>query len=205
MVKKNDFIEIEYTASLKEGNSVFDTTDKSVAEKNKLQASKSVVIPLGQGLFLQGLEDALEGKSLGIHTVELQAEKAFGKKSTQLIKLVPTNKLQQQNIRPVPGLQLNIDGMLGTVKAVSGGRTIIDFNHPLSGKDVIYKVDIKRVVTDKKEQVQSLFNIFNIPVDSVTVDGLKAIVKAKEKLPVLLQKEVDGKVKELTGISVLFS
>ena len=46
---------------------------------------------------------------------------------------------KKQNIIPYLGLQVNIDGILGIIRTVTPGRAIIDFNHPLSGKNLIYK------------------------------------------------------------------
>ncbi|MFS6939009.1 hypothetical protein ACDX33_11095, partial [Neisseria animaloris] len=74
------------------------------------------------------------------------AEEAFGKRQVNLIKLVPTNIFTKQNMTPVPGLHVNLDGIYGVIRSVSGGRTIVDFNHPLSSHDLVYEVDIKRIV-----------------------------------------------------------
>ena len=87
-------------------------------------------------------------------------EDAFGRKDTKLIQLIPTSKFRQQNIQPFPGLQLNIDGMFGTVKTVSGGRCLVDFNHPLSGKDLVYEVKLTRIVHDSKEKLAALLKIY---------------------------------------------
>ena len=34
IVKKHDFVEIEYTGRVKEGNAIFDTTEEKVAKEN---------------------------------------------------------------------------------------------------------------------------------------------------------------------------
>ena len=53
-------------------------------------------------------------------------------------------------------MQLNIDGVVGTVKTVTGGRTLVDFNHPLSGRELVYEVQVKKVVTDTQQKVKHL-------------------------------------------------
>ena len=35
-------------------------------------------------------------------------------------------------------MQLDIDGRRATVRSVNGGRVILDYNHPFSGKEVHY-------------------------------------------------------------------
>ena len=44
---------------------------------------------------------------------------------------------KKENITTQPGLQITVDEAVGMVKTVSGGRVIVDFNHPLSGKDIV--------------------------------------------------------------------
>ena len=148
IVSKKDFIEIEYTGKLKDENVVFDTTDETVAKENGLESHSgygSVIICVGEEQLLKGLDKNLEGKETGKeYDIELKPEDAFGNKNAKLIQLVPTSKFKQQNVQPMPGMQLNIDGVVGTIKTVSGGRTLVDFNHPLSGKVLTYKIKINK-------------------------------------------------------------
>jgi len=202
-IKQNDFVEVEYTGRLKESNVVFDTTDAEVAKAHDLPKAHygPVVIVMGQGQMLKGLEEQLVGKEPGAYKVELSPEKAFGKKDAKLIQMVPATKFRQQKIQPVPGLQLNIDGMICTVRQVTGGRVMVDFNHPLSGKDVIYDIRISKVVTDKKEQLKAVIAmLLNITDATMTVEGDKAKVAFKQELPEPLVPELQKKFKELTGL-----
>ena len=163
-IKNHDFIEVEYTGRIKEDNSVFDTTSADVAKENDLYNEKSsygpIVVCVGENHLLNGLDKKIEGKESGKeYDFELSPEEAFGKKDAKLIQLIPTNKFKQQNIHPMPGLQVNIDGLLGLIKTVSGGRTMVDFNHPLSGKDVLYKIKISRIVADDKEKLLAMLKL----------------------------------------------
>ena len=160
-IKKNDFIEIEYTATVKETGEVFDTTSEKVATDNNIyqegQKFGAAVVCVGHDHVLKGLDEELIGKEPGKeHEVSLSAENAFGKKSAKLVQLIATNKFVKEGITPHPGLQVNVDGMFGIVKTVAGGRTMVDFNHPLSGKDVVYKVKVNKLVTDTLEKAQGL-------------------------------------------------
>jgi FKBP-type peptidyl-prolyl cis-trans isomerase 2 len=163
-IKKNDFVELEYTGMIAEDKLVFDTSEKEVAKKHHIHSEKHdyqpIIICIGQHNIVKGLDEFLADKELGQdYEVELTPENAFGKKDIKLIKLIPTSSFTKQNIRPMPGLQVDIDGMMGLVKTVAGGRTIVDFNHPLSGKAVIYKVHPKRIVTDDKEKVEAFISL----------------------------------------------
>ena len=155
IIKEHDFVEIEYTGRIKEDGAVFDTTEENVAKENGLYDKKGnyspIVICVGKNKILKALEEQIIGKETGNkYTFEIKRENAFGKKDAKLIRLIPTNKFRQQNIQPLPGLQLNIDGVFGVIKTVSGGRCLVDFNHPLAGKDIVYTVNLNKVVKDTK-------------------------------------------------------
>src|SRR3989338_4513746 len=160
MIKKNDFIEVSYTGKTKEENFVFDTTEETVAKEAGIYNPEgkygTLIICVGQHHLLPGLDKFVEGKDLGNFTVELPPEEAFGKKNAKLIQLIPTSKFNQQRIQPQVGLQVTIDGHLGVIKTVTGGRTLVDFNHPLSGKNVLYEISIKKKITDQKNFCYSI-------------------------------------------------
>ncbi len=188
-VKNGDFIELEYTASLKESGAVFDTTNLEIAKKEELYDAKMsygpVSICIGEGQILKGLDSALEDIEIGSEKeLLLGPENAFGKKDAKLMKLVPTSVFKKEGIRPMTGLQVNIDGMIGTIRNVSGGRTIVDFNHPFSGKEVVYKVKIFKKITDDADKVKALLHLgLNMKPEAIGVkitDGKCTITLAKE-------------------------
>jgi len=204
-VKKDDFIEIDYTGRLKEDNSVFDTTIEQVAKDNGVHNPNAeygpVIICLGERQIVPGLDEALQGKEPGKHKVELPPEKAFGKKDAKLIQMVPLMKFTQHEIKPFPGLQINIDNAVGTVKTVSSGRVLVDFNHPLSGKELVYEIEIKRVVTDKKEQIDSLLKLLlGIKEAKIDIKDNKAKVELKVQLPPPIAEELKKKIKAVVKI-----
>ena len=162
--KKHDFIEIGYVARIKENNQIVDLTDEKTAKENNIYNSnfkyKPLILCIGQGHVIQGLDEDLENKEIDKeYEVEVKPEKAFGKKDPKLLKLVNTNKLRKQNINPFPGLHIALDNYLGIIKSVTGGRTLVDFNHPLAGKNIIYKYKINKIVTDDKEKLNALLEL----------------------------------------------
>ena len=38
-----------------------------------------------------------------------------------------------------------LDNMTGIIKSATGGRVIVDFNHPLSSKDLAYNVKVNKI------------------------------------------------------------
>ncbi len=195
IIKKHDFVEIEYTGRIKEDSTMFDTTEEKVAKENNVYDKNAdyspVIVCIGENNLLKYLEEQLIGKETGNeYTFEISSENAFGRKDAKLIQLIPTSKFRQQNIQPVPGLQLNIDGVFGVVKTVSGGRCLVDFNHPLAGKDLVYNVKINRVVDDNKEKLNSLLKMhLNIKDSEIEFNEEAVNIKLKQSIPKKAQEE----------------
>ncbi len=203
MIQKNDFIEIEYTGKTKEEGIIFDTTDKNLAkEQGFLQKDATygpVIICLGQNQVIAGLDKKLENKEIGKeYIITLEPEEAFGKKSAKLVQLVPTNKFKENNVMPRPGMQVNIDDLTGIIKTVSGGRTLVDFNHSLSGKIVEYDVKILRKIEDEKEKLIGFLRIM-MGLKDIKAEGKegKASVESPAEIPKEISVEILKKIKEV--------
>ncbi len=195
IIKENDFVEIEYTGRIKEDNTVFDTTQEKIAKENELYDKNAdyspIVICVGEGYILKSLEEQMIGKETGKeYTFGISADNAFGRRDAKLIQLIPTSKFRQQNINPFPGLQLNIDGIFGVIKTVSGGRCLVDFNHPLAGKDLVYNVQINKIVDDDKEKLKSLLKInLHIKDSDIELKDNNANITLKNNVPKQAQEE----------------
>ena len=201
-IKKGDFIEIDFIGRLKETNGIFDLTNEKDAKSNDVYNPKTKYGPkaicVGEGHVVKGLDEALIGKDLKEYKIELEPEQAFGKKDPKLMKIVSTNLFTKQNIRPFPGLQVNIDNMIGLIKTVSGGRTIVDFNHPLAGHPIVYEVKILKLIKEDQEKLTAILepakHLFQLEINTDLKDGEATI---KSKLPELLEKGFKERIKEL--------
>jgi FKBP-type peptidyl-prolyl cis-trans isomerase 2 len=206
MLKKNDFVEIEYTGWTKEDNIIFDTTDEKTAKDESIHNPQvrygPVTICIGQGQTIKGIEKQLEEKELEKeYTFEIPAEDAFGKKDAKLIQLISTAKFKKANINPVPGMQVNIDEQMGIIKTVSGGRTLVDFNHPLSGKEVVYKVKTIKTIDDLNRKVAILVGaMLQIDEPEVDIKEDKAEVKLAFDLTPDVSKVLKNKIIEVISI-----
>ncbi len=202
MLKEGDFIEVEYIAKIKGTEIIFDLTDEKLAkEKNIFNPDLRygpIIICLGQKHILIGLDKKLIGKDIGNFIIDLSAEEAFGKRDPKLIRIYPTSVFKEKNINPRPGLQLNLDGKIGLIRTVTGGRTYIDFNHPLSGKEISYEIKIKRIVKETKEKLDSLLRmLLLLKGPNTKIDKETAEIILKEGLPNELESALKDKIKEL--------
>jgi FKBP-type peptidyl-prolyl cis-trans isomerase SlyD len=202
MIQKKDFIEMEFTAKTKDEGIIFDTTDKKTAEENGLFDKRAkygpIIICVGQSQVLSGLDKELVGKEVGKdYKITLEPEDAFGKKSAQLIQLIPARKFKDNDIAPQPGLQVNIDNSIGIIKSVSGGRILVDFNHPLSSKEIEYNIKIIKKIDDDKTKLENYMKVtLGIPVESTIKEG-KATVEMPAELPKEIAEDFAKKIKEV--------
>ena len=203
-INKGDFVELEYTGKLEDGT-VFDTTDEAVAKEAGMQNPDAkygpVKICIGENHVVAGLDSQLEGKEPGNeYTINVPPEKGFGKKDAKQIQLISTSKFKKENVNPAPGLQVNIDGTVGVIKSVSGGRTLVDFNHPLSGQNLTYEVRVKRVVEDDAEKIRSLLEV-RLGLENFDVEvkeGRAVITTEKETgIPPEIEKMISEEIKKL--------
>ncbi|WP_456370659.1 FKBP-type peptidyl-prolyl cis-trans isomerase [Geoglobus sp.] len=161
MIKKGDFVRIGYTAKLEDGT-VIDSTDESVAKEHGVYEEGArygdIVVVVGEGHVLRGLDEDLEGKEVGYKgTVEVPPEKAFGEYDPDNKEVVSVTKFSE---RPVPGQRVRVGEKTGTVEKVIGRRAIVDFNHPLAGKKIIFEYEIKELIEKPEEKVKYLFLIY---------------------------------------------
>ncbi len=181
VIKKGDFVKLQYTGTIRETGLVFDTTSAERAEEHHIHAENArygpVTICVGEGQLLPALDDALIGKEPDAEfRVDIPVEKAFGRKDPKLLQLIATSKFTKNQIQPQPGLRVTIDGSEGVVRSVGSGRTVVDFNHPLAGKDLIYDLRVEGLVTEDKERIAGYFALllgkeisFTFENDTVTI------------------------------------
>ncbi|MBR9680911.1 MAG: peptidylprolyl isomerase [Candidatus Altiarchaeota archaeon] len=183
-MKLGKFIRLEYTGTLDNGE-VFDSTDPKVVE----DAFGSTVIILGAGHVLKGLEKGLLEMKIGEKKeLDISVEDGFGKRDPKKIKLVSTNKFKSDKIAPYPGLKVTMDGQMATIKSVSPGRVVVDFNHPLAGLKLHYKVKMIEEVLDTKIQIAELMKFhfgrelgFEIKGNQITIENVPKYAQNKLK------------------------
>ena len=184
--KKMDFVELEFTGRLKNGE-IFDSNIKEDLEKlhhghNHPIETKPFILCIGEHMFLDSIEDFLMGKDTGEYEISLSPEKAFGIRDPKMIMRIPMKIFMEQKINPVQGEVFNFDGRLAKILTVSGGRVMADFNNPLAGKDVIYKLKVKRKVDDVNEKIKAFINFLFRRDLNFEVKEKKIIVEIEPQL-----------------------
>ncbi len=182
-VKIGDFVKLDY--DMYANGSLVQTTDEKKGKKLNSNNSNfnPVTIILGKNMILKALDDAIEKKTKD--SISLKPEEAFGKKDKSLIRTFPKSVFDKNKMRAVVGITYDFNGMFGTVKAVTGGRVMVDFNNPLSGKDIKIDYEVKEVIKNLKEKIEFVLEYaLKLPKNlyEIEIKDLNVIIKADEKL-----------------------
>ncbi|HET8752832.1 MAG TPA: peptidylprolyl isomerase [Salinimicrobium sp.] len=138
-VKENDTVKVHYTGKLKDGQ-VFDSS----LEREPLEFT------MGKGQLIPGFEKGiLDMKVNEKKTVEIPAEEAYGAPRQELIQEVKKDQLPEE-IKPEVGMGLvskNPDGqeMNLVVSEVKEDTIVVDGNHPLAGKDLVFDLEVVEI------------------------------------------------------------
>ena len=200
-IKKNDFIEIEFTGKIRGTDEIFDTNIKADAKKANLNTKdiKPFILSVGHKMLPTGFDKDIEGKELNKeYTLNLNPEEAFGKRDPKLIKMIPTKHFHEQKIEPQRGMQLNLDGQLVKILSSDRGRTLVDFNNPLAGKPVTYIYKINKIVTDQKQKINALQDFLFRKQFDFEVNDNKVIFKIEKQFEPFI-KMFAPKFEEILG------
>lgn len=107
-------------------------------------------ITIGDGTLTEGMELSLFDQQAGDEfTINLSPEQAYGYPDKENQHPVPLEDFPD-DMPPEEGLVIAFDGpdneeILGTVIDVNDKDVIVDFSHPLAGRDINFKVQILQV------------------------------------------------------------
>jgi FKBP-type peptidyl-prolyl cis-trans isomerase SlyD len=138
-VEKGKFVRIEYEVYLEGENNVLD--------------SGTLTYLHGNGEILPALEKRLEGAQVGeILDITLPPSEAFGEFDKDLVREIPLDYFEDKDIKPGQFVRAQtLDGSIlqFTVIDVSEGIVYADFNHPLAGETLRFKIKVLGVSDEK--------------------------------------------------------
>lgn len=183
-IKKGDFVLISYVAKVKEDDKVISTNIKDEAKKANLFEEDRVYEPelviVGEGWVLKGLDEELEKFEVGEEkVVEIPPEKAFGGRDPKKVRVVPARELSTRGIIPRVNAEVELNGKRAIIRSVGGGRVVLDFNHPLAGKTIVYKVKVVKKLETLEEKALELVHrwIPRISKDKLMVELVNDILE----------------------------
>jgi len=134
-VETKSKVKVHYTGRLEDGT-IFDT---SIAE-----GREPLEVELGLGQLIKGFEAGLVDMSEGEKkTVEISVEDAYGESRPEFINEVPKANVPE-GVKAGESLQgMGPQGPVNVqVVAVNEETVILDANHPLAGKNLIFDLEV---------------------------------------------------------------
>ena len=119
-----------------------------------------VEIAMGHGDVSEGMELALYGLKQGdTQTLTLTAEQGFGGRDDKTINMMPLSYFPGE-LKPEVGNSYSFETpggeeIPGTITKIEDDQAEVDFNHPLSGQEIIFTVNILGVNNVHAESDQS--------------------------------------------------
>jgi FKBP-type peptidyl-prolyl cis-trans isomerase SlpA len=137
-IKNGDNVSVHYTGKLEDGT-VFDT---SLAE-----GREPLTVTLGQGQLIPGFENGLIDMTAGeMKTIEIEPENAYGDIQPQMMSEIPLSQVPE-GVKA--GDMLQGQNQFGPVNVVvtevKESTVVLDMNHPLAGKKLIFDLEVVSV------------------------------------------------------------
>lgn len=190
-VNKGDFIKVEMTGMSEETEEVFETTDEEAAreagiwDENRTYGPRLVIV--GDGFVLRGLDERLPGTPFDEEVeIDIPPEEAFGERNAADVQMIPYRVLRSKGVNPYVGAELEVDGRPAIVRSVGAGRVQVDYNHPLAGRKIMYKLKVIEHMTDDKEKMRALIGrrFLGIETDEFNIK------KTKKKLRIGIPEQI---------------
>jgi len=157
-IETNQIVSLEY--EVRDGDTIVDSN----------MGGAPLVFMFGKGQIIPGLESGIQNMAIGEKgDVLVKAEDAYGTHNPDAKQEVP--KEQFAGIDLQVGMTLYGQGEDGgtvqvVVQEIGTDSVIIDFNHPLAGKDLMFSVTINNVRDASAEEVMS-----GIPAENKEEEG----------------------------------
>lgn len=135
-VKEGDKVKVEYKGSLDDGT-VFDSSEKH----------GPLEFEVGKGQVIPGFEKAVLGMNKGEEKeVKIKAADAYGKPNPEAVQKIPKDNMPPgQEVKEGMLLVMNLPNGVkipAKILKVEEKEVTVDFNHPLAGKDLNFKIKV---------------------------------------------------------------
>lgn len=141
LVKEDSTLKVHYTGKLTDGQ-VFDSS---------IERGEPIEFTMGQGQLIPGFEKGLVNMKVNEKkTINIPFSEAYGEPRKELIQEVQKNQLPAE-IKPEVGMGLVSQNQNGqeinlVVTEVKVESIVVDGNHPLAGKDLIFDLEVVEIV-----------------------------------------------------------
>lgn len=156
--KKGDRVSIHFTGRLQDGTMFDSTHEMEPLEGDSCETEEHSVKPgpvellIGDNEFFTQIEDGIIGMNVGDKkTVAIPADDAFGEHDDENIFSLTLDQIPE-DFKPVVGEELeltsdeNDESEVVTVIAISETEITFDANHPFTGQDLTYEIELLEIL-----------------------------------------------------------
>ena len=145
-VKKGDTVSVHYRGTLDDG-SEFD---------NSYSRGEPMMTQAGVGNLISGFDNALLGMTVGdTKTVNIVSEDAYGERNPDAFQTIPQSQFPEGFDFTVGGTVQGTDDkgarFMAVVERVEDEGVVLDFNHPLAGKNLNFEIELMNVASPDTE------------------------------------------------------
>jgi FKBP-type peptidyl-prolyl cis-trans isomerase 2 len=142
-VKVGDVVKVHYTGKLLDG-----TTFDSSEGRDPLEFT------VGAGQMISGFDSGVQGMNVGDKkTIQISPDDAYGQRDEEAVIEFPKENVPA-DLQVEPGMQLTLRNQHGhpipvVVLEVKDDVIVMDANHMLAGKDLVFDVEVVEIVGGK--------------------------------------------------------
>ncbi len=126
------------------------TFDDGTVFDSSFDRGDAITFQLGSGQIIPGFNDAVIGMSPGdSKKVSLSPDEAYGPTMPEAIQTVPASAfpegMELNEGTQVTGQAPNGQSMVGTIQSHDGENVVVDFNHPMAGKNLNFHIELLNI------------------------------------------------------------
>ncbi len=139
-VQKGDTVKIHYHGRLSDGT-VFDSSN----------GRAPLEFTVGSGSVIPGFDSGVQGMQIGDKkTIEIPFPEAYGPVDPSMVLEFPKSQLPE-DLQPEVGMELAMNDESGqqlpvVIEEVKPESIILNANHPLAGKDLIFDLELMDIL-----------------------------------------------------------
>ena len=114
------------------------------------KSDKPIEKRIGTGELIKCLDNTLIGMTPGEEkTFSVKPEEGYGNVDDNFIRTIPIEYFKNNNIEPQVGTRIRTINGDCTIKSMSGKEVEVDYNHPLAGKNLVFKIKVEELIKGK--------------------------------------------------------
>jgi len=137
--EKGNTVKVHYTGTL---------TDETIFDSSRQR--EPIEFEVGAGQMIAGFDSAVQGMKVGdTKKVEIPSAEAYGPVNEEAMIKVAKDQLPE-GMKPEVGMQLEATQQDGRTQVllvadVMENEVVLDANHPLAGKDLIFDIEMVEI------------------------------------------------------------